>query len=192
MQFQLASDNHERIFATWSQVSPLEERTCRPILNGKRISPNKEVVTFSFKIDGIEELVGRFAYFDINTRNHSAEFGYTINPRLRRRGMGTEMLNIAITHLFLTTTLNKLYCQTAAFNIASIKLLEKLNFNQDGVLREHHELDGKLWDDYIYSVLRRDWREINLERFSVGTQIAQDSKDISPAWDDADGEVDDG
>jgi RimJ/RimL family protein N-acetyltransferase len=184
MQFELASDNHERIFATWSQVSPLEERTCRPILNGKRVSPNREVVTFSFVIDGIEELVGRFAYFDINTRNHSAEFGYAVNPRFRQRGMGTEMLNIAITHLFSTTTLNKLYCQTAAFNTASIKLLEKLNFHQDGVLREHHELDGKLWDDYIYSILRRDWREIDLERFSVGTQIAQGSEDISVAWGD--------
>ena len=56
-------------------------------------------------------------------------------------------------------TLNKLYCQTGAFNLPSIKLLEKLNFHRDGILREHHELDGKLWDDYIYSVLRREWTE---------------------------------
>jgi RimJ/RimL family protein N-acetyltransferase len=113
-------------------------------------------------MDGIDELAGRFAYFDINPRNRSAEFGYTVNPKLRQRGIGTTMLNIAITHLFSTTTLNELHCQTAAFNIVSIKLLEKLNFHQDGVLREHHELDGKLWDDCIYSVLRREWREIQI------------------------------
>jgi [ribosomal protein S5]-alanine N-acetyltransferase len=162
IQFELASTEHECVFATWSQTSRIEERTCRSVLNGKRIPPSNEVITFSFLMDGIDELVGRFAYFDINTRNHSAEFGYTINPKLRRRGIGTKMLNIAITHLFSTTTLNKLYCQTAAFNIASIKLLERLNFHQDGVLREHHELDGKLWDDCIYSVLRREWREIQI------------------------------
>lgn len=162
MQFELASDKHERVFATWNQVGRLEERTCRPILNGKRVSPSNEVVTFSFMLDGIDEPVGRFAYFDLNTRNHSAEFGYTVNPKFRRRGIGTEMLNIAVSYLFSTTNLNKLYCQTAAFNIASIKLLEKLNFHQDGVLREHHELDEKLWDDYIYSVLRREWRKIQV------------------------------
>ncbi|BAU11132.1 GCN5-related N-acetyltransferase [Leptolyngbya sp. NIES-3755] len=160
MQIELATDEDRRVFATWSQVSRLEERTCRPILNGKRVARNNEVIMFSFVIDGIDELVGRFEYFDFNPRNHSAEFGYMVNPKLRRQGIGTKMLNIAITHLFSTTTLNKLYCQTAAFNIASIKLLEKLNFHQDGVLREHHELDGKLWDDFIYSVLKREWREM--------------------------------
>jgi [ribosomal protein S5]-alanine N-acetyltransferase len=159
MQFEFASDDHKRVFATWSQVSPLKERTCRPILDSKRVSPSNEIITFSFMIDGMDELVGRFSYFDINSRNHSAEFGYMVNPNLRQRGIGSEMLNIAITYLFSTTNLNKLYCQTAAFNIASIKLLEKLNFQQDGVLREHHELDGKLWDDYIYSILRREWFE---------------------------------
>jgi [ribosomal protein S5]-alanine N-acetyltransferase len=162
MQFELASEEDKRVFARWSQVSRLEERTCRPILNGKRVAPGSEVVTFSFVMDGIDELVGRFAYFDLNPRNHSVEFGYTVNPQFRRQGIGTRMLNIAITHLFSTTTLNKLYCQTAAFNIASIKLLEKLDFHQDGVLREHHELDGRLWDDIIYSVLRREWREVQI------------------------------
>jgi [ribosomal protein S5]-alanine N-acetyltransferase len=70
------------------------------------------------------------------------------------------MLTMIINHLFSSTNLNKLYCQTAAFNIASIKLLYKLKFHQDAVLREHHELDGKLWDDYIYSILRREWKGV--------------------------------
>ena len=160
MHFELASDEHNYMLAAESQFSRLEERTCRPILNGKRVPRSNEVVTFSFGMDGIDELVGRFEYFDINARNQSAEFGYSVNSKFRRRGIGTKMLLTAITHLFSTTTLNKLYCQTAAFNTASIRLLEKLNFHQDGVLREHHELDGELWDDCIYSVLRREWREI--------------------------------
>lgn len=160
MQFELASDEDQHVFTTWSQIGRLDERTCRPVIDGKRVPSNNEVVTFSFMMEGFDGLVGRFTYFDLNPRNHSAEFGYTINPQLRQRGLGTKMLSIAITHLFLTTTLNKLYCQTAAFNIASIKLLEKLSFRQDGVLREHHELDGKLWDDFIYSVLRREWTQV--------------------------------
>ena len=156
MLFELATDRYDRVFAEWSKFSPLEERTCRPVLNGKRISPSKDVVKIAFTIDGIDELVGKFEYFDLNPRNRSAEFGYTVNPKFRRQGIGTKMLAIAINHLFSSTNLNKLYCQTAAFNIASIKLLEKLNFHRDAVLREHHELNGKLHDDYIYSILRRE------------------------------------
>ncbi len=160
MQFEEASDEHNRIFAEWSQLSRLEERTCRPILDGRRVPPCNDVINLSFSMDRVDELVGRFQYFDINVRNHSAEFGYTVNPKFRQQGIGTKMLVTAITYLFSTTDLNKLYCQTAAFNIASIKILEKLGFQREGILREHHELDGKLWDDYIYSILRREWKEI--------------------------------
>jgi [ribosomal protein S5]-alanine N-acetyltransferase len=163
MQFKLADEQHQRVFAEWSKFSRLEKRTCRPILNGKRVIPDNDIVTFVFSstIDGIDELVGRFDYFDLNVRNRSTEFGYTINPKFRQQGFGTKMLITAINYLFLNTNLNKLYCQTAAFNIASIKLLKKLNFYQDAVLREHHELDGKFWDDHIYSLLRREWKLFN-------------------------------
>jgi [ribosomal protein S5]-alanine N-acetyltransferase len=160
MQFEPASDEHNRVFVQWSQLSRLQERTCRPILNGKRVPPCSDVITLTFSVDGVSELVGRFQYFDFNVRNQSAEFGYMVNPKFRQKGMGTKMLAAAITHLFSTTNLNKLYCQTAAFNVASTKLLEKLSLQREGILREHHELDGKLWDDYIYSILRCEWKEI--------------------------------
>ncbi|MEO0015474.1 MAG: hypothetical protein RLZZ535_3863 [Cyanobacteriota bacterium] len=159
LQFEPASTEHNYVFGEWKKFTRLEEQTCRPIINGKRVIPSNDVVTFAFTIPGIDELVGKFQYFDFNARNRSAEFGYTVNPQFRQRGIATKMLTTILDHLFSSNNLNKLYCQTAAFNIASIKLLHKLNFHQDAVLREHHELDGKLWDDYIYSVLRREWKD---------------------------------
>ena len=158
MRFEQASNEHYCTFTEWSLYGRLEERTCRPIANGKRIPPSNSVITWSFFVDGVAGPVGRFGYFDVNPRNRSAEFGYTVNPKFRQQGIGTKMLLLAISELFSTAAFNKLYCQTAAFNIPSIKLLEKLGFHTDGVLREHHELDGKLWDDYIYSILRREWK----------------------------------
>ncbi|MBD2101629.1 GNAT family N-acetyltransferase [Leptolyngbya sp. FACHB-261] len=144
MRFERASHDHHNIFSEWNQFNRLEERTCRPVIDGKRMPPNAQVVTLSFFLSGADEPVGRFNYFDLNPHNRSAEFGYMVNPKFRRQGIGTKMLTLAIGDLFPTTNLNKLYCQTAAFNIPSIELLEKLEFHRDGVLREHHELDDKL------------------------------------------------
>ena len=159
MQFCLATDQHRAIFQAWNRDSRLEERTCRPIVDGKRVAPDNRVVTLAFFQEDTDqsELVGRFVYFDINPRNRSAEFGYIVSPECRNQGLGTKMLTQALDHLFSTTELNKLYCQTAAFNTASIKPLEKLGFQKEGSLREHHELAGKLWDDSIYSMLKREW-----------------------------------
>ena len=157
MHFESATEEHLRFFAEWRKVDRLEQHTCRPVVEGKRIPPDGVTVCWIFWSEEIEQPIGRFSYFDMNPRNRSAEFGYFVNPNFRRQGLGTRMLTIAIDHLFATTHLNKLYCQTGAFNTASVRLLEKLGFHLDGILREHHELDGIFWDDYLYSTLRCEW-----------------------------------
>lgn len=159
MRFEPATDLHQRLFSEWNRVSRLEERTCRPLVKGKQAPTINQIVTLAFFVDSVNEPVGRFVYFDRNPRNRSAEFGYIVHPNFRQQGIGYRMLALALHQLFTTTDLNKLYCQTGAFNTASIALLEKLTFHRDGILREHHELDGKLWDDLIYSILRREWEQ---------------------------------
>ena len=159
MWIERASTQHASVFAEWRKSDRPEVQTCRPIMAGTKVTLPQEWVTLAFFSDRLVEPIGRFTYFDVNPRNQSVEFGYTVAPQFRNQGIGTAMLQRAIDQLFRTMKLNKLYCQTGAFNLPSIKLLEKLNFHRDGILREHHELDGKLWDDYIYSVLRREWTE---------------------------------
>ena len=143
----------------WNETSRIEERTCRPVADGKRLPPNDKRINLVFFEESAGEPVGRIQCFDFNSRNRSAEFGYSVNPVFRGRGIGTCMLKLAISEVFSREDLNKLYCQTAEFNVPSVKLLERLGFHKDGVLREHHELDGKLWDDFVYSILRREWNE---------------------------------
>ncbi len=53
--------------------------------------------------------------------------------------------------------MNKVYAQTASFNASSVKLLESLGFKKDGVLREHHLFQGTRHDDFVYSILAREW-----------------------------------
>ncbi|MBD3160848.1 MAG: GNAT family N-acetyltransferase, partial [Candidatus Eisenbacteria bacterium] len=99
------------------------------------------------------------SYFDLNARNRSAEIGYLIAPESRGKGLGREAVGLLLQFLFNGLGLNKVYAQTGAFNIPSIRLLETLGFQRDAVLREHHLYEGRLHDDYVYSLLVREWRE---------------------------------
>jgi len=47
--------------------------------------------------------------------------------------------------------------QTGEFNHPSVALLTALGFHLDGRLRQHHELDGELHDDLLFSMLREDY-----------------------------------
>jgi ribosomal-protein-alanine N-acetyltransferase len=155
---EVTTPEHQAMFKDWLQQDRLATMTCRPIVDGQVIAPDSTVTAYSFFIDEEEEPVGKFAYFTVNTRNRSAEFGYRIHPARRGQGWGRQMLQTGLNHLFQTTDLNKLYCQTAAFNTASVRLVEKLGLHRDGTLRQHHELDGHFYDDYVYSLLRQEWQ----------------------------------
>lgn len=157
IRLSIASEADREIFAAWRRVDRLEEQTCRPIRDNRRMGPSDDNMLFACFLDEVAEPVGKIVFFDWNPRNRSLEFGYTVDPRFRGRGIGRRMLIMAIGMMFRSRDLNKLYCQTGSFNLSSIKLLERLGFLRDGVLRQHHELDGILYDDYVYSVLRSEW-----------------------------------
>jgi ribosomal-protein-alanine N-acetyltransferase len=164
MTLHLATPEHHTHFAQWRDWDRLERLTCRPIVEGQRVVAHDEPLIFAFLVAESEIPAGKVTCSDFNARNHSAEFGYRVHPEQRGKGIGTQMLSTFFNLMFSATELNKLYCQTGAFNQPSIRLLEKLGLHRDGILREHHELDGQLWDDYIYSILRREWQDIEISQ----------------------------
>jgi RimJ/RimL family protein N-acetyltransferase len=102
--------------------------------------------------------VGKITYFDLNTRNRSAEIGCLLDPAFRGQGYASEALGLLLTYLFGDLNLNKAMAQTGEFNSASIAMLKRWGFRQDGRLRQHHELDGVLHDDLIFSLLADEFR----------------------------------
>jgi len=157
MKIAKATQKNLELFREWGQATRIEERTCRPVRNGKHVPRTDKVVRLAYHVVGCKMPVGKFDVFDFNPRNRSAEFGIMVDPKMRGKGIGTRMVSDCLDYIFKTTDLNKLYGQTGAFNKASIVLLKRLGFHRDAVLREHHELDGKLYDDFIFSILRREW-----------------------------------
>jgi len=99
-------------------------------------------------------LLGQINFFHLNMLNRSAELGYIIAPDEREQGYAKESLKLIIRYLFNEVNLNKVYAQTASFNKASVKLLEALDFQLDGTLRQHHFYQGNFHDDFIYSLLK--------------------------------------
>lgn len=100
-------------------------------------------------------LLGRIELSHYNPRNKSLEVGYYLLPQFRGKQIMSHALSTILNVVFQAGA-NKVYAQTASFNLPSINMLEKLGFKRDAVLREHHEYQGSLYDDYIYSITRKD------------------------------------
>jgi ribosomal-protein-alanine N-acetyltransferase len=150
----------------WSRESIPERMTCRPIAD---FSEPEIIARFRERKDREDlrdlavrrtddgALLGRVCYFDLNPRNRAVEIGYLIGPEYLRKGYACEAMKLLLNYLFNKLGLNKATAQTGEFNKASIALLNKLGFKCDGRLRQHHELDGKMYDDLLFSILAEEF-----------------------------------
>jgi RimJ/RimL family protein N-acetyltransferase len=159
----------EIVVHRWVMESDLLRQTCRPPIHRslaglaamrRRRGMEATRGDFAIVLRGTGTLIGRIRYFDLNLRNRSVEIGYILSPDARGKGFAHEAITLLTGYLFEGMGMNKVYAQTASFNADSIKLLESLGFRRDAVLREHHLYRGVFHDDYVYSILAREWAEV--------------------------------
>jgi RimJ/RimL family protein N-acetyltransferase len=87
------------------------------------------------------------------------ELGIELYEREQQgRGLGTEALRLLITHLFEREGAERLEVRTSLENAAMSRVLEKLGFVREGVLRAFMPGDRGRTDYGMFALLRADWR----------------------------------
>ena len=105
------------------------------------------------------ELIGTLGYHGwVREGGNRARVGYELMREYRRRGIMTEAMRAILAYGFGSMKLNRVEVLTDPTNVRSIRLLERLGFHREGVLRENTCFRGRFIDDAIYSLLARDWR----------------------------------
>jgi RimJ/RimL family protein N-acetyltransferase len=100
-----------------------------------------------------------FHVLHLGTGTKQLEIGYTLVPSERGKGYGTEALEIMVDYLFLSKDIMRIQAQTDQRNAASQKILERVGFKKEGTLRKNFFMKGEWTDDYIYSILREEWKK---------------------------------
>lgn len=89
----------------------------------------------------------------------SLRIGYALIPSERRKGYGTEALQILVDYLFLTRDIMRIQAVTDVRNVASQRILEKVGFKREGTIRKGSFVRGRWVNEYFYGILREDWKE---------------------------------
>ena len=100
-----------------------------------------------------------FHVLHLGTGTKQLEIGYSLVPSERGKGYGTEALKIMVDYLFLSKDAMRIQVQTDLRNVASQKIIEKVGFKKEGILRKNFFMRGELRDCYIYSILREEWQQ---------------------------------
>lgn len=111
-----------------------------------------------FGINSVNEtkLIGTVGIYDINFKHSFASIGCILHKNYWRKGIMTKALQALIKYSFEEIKLNRLEAQVFENHIASANLFRKLNFKEDGILRQNFLIDGKFENSIMFSKLKND------------------------------------
>lgn len=103
-------------------------------------------------------VIGMCGYNYWVCRDFRACVGYDLARAYWGRGIMTEAMRAVIEFGFEEMELNRIEADASAENIASIRVLEKLGFQREGVEREQYYENGHFHDLILFALLKREYR----------------------------------
>ena len=110
----------------------------------------KKAVWWTFTTKEADDLIGYGGIFEIDKTNNRAEIGYGLLPEFWGNGFISEAMKAMVDFGLNKLQVHKLYAIVDPNNGASIKILEKNNFQREGILCEHLFARGKYFDMCYY------------------------------------------
>jgi len=155
--FEIFSD--EQVMRYWSGPPLVDRQAARALFEEIALANSRG----SMKKWGIATLdndtvIGTATLFNLELSNGRAEIGYAQNRNRWGQGFMNEALQALLDYAFNHLKLRRLEADVDPRNVASIRTLERLGFQREGLLRERWHVNGEIQDAYFYGLLRREWR----------------------------------
>ncbi len=99
------------------------------------------------------EIIGTLGFNKI-IKGHKARIGYDLQSQYWGKGYMTEALDTIITFGFEKLNITRIEAEVMVGNIGSEKLLSKLNFQKEGILRQWMYWNDQYFDIAMFSLLK--------------------------------------
>lgn len=108
-----------------------------------------------------ERVIGSCGFHGVNKSFHSIEIGYELNSLYWGKNIAFEavsgMLNYCINKQF-PFSINRISATTDLASDRSIRLLHRLGFVEEGILRQYGYWKGNFHDVRLFSLLSNEWK----------------------------------
>ena len=92
---------------------------------------------------------------------HTGKFGYWLGETHWGKGIATAAARSMAAHAFSGSLFERLEAQVLAWNPSSMRVLEKVGFIREGVMRRSIFKDGQFTDSVLYALIINEWRSIH-------------------------------
>jgi ribosomal-protein-serine acetyltransferase len=154
-----ANRSYLRAWLPWVDHMHTPANATYHINDTKKRAADKTDFGYAIFIDN--EIAGKIGLHHINYQNRVAEIGYWLAGGLQGRGIMNKCCKAIINHAFKEQGLNRIEIKCGIENEKSRAIPEKLQFKQEGILRQAELLNGKFIDLYLYAMLKEEWQKMN-------------------------------
>lgn len=102
--------------------------------------------------------IGTCLLFRFERDSRRAEIGYSLGHEHWRSGYMREALSSVLEYAFGTLDLRRVEAEIDPRNAGSEKLLTRLGFKKEGLLRQRWQMKGEIKDAAFFGLLRDEWR----------------------------------
>ncbi|GGA60072.1 GNAT family N-acetyltransferase [Ornithinibacillus halotolerans] len=103
-----------------------------------------------------DKVIGSCFFYDMNWDHYRTDLGYILNKDYWKRGIAQEAVKAIIQYGIENLNINRFQSVIDPPNVPSQKVVERLGFQREGLLRSYEYFSGKFDDLYMYSLLKSD------------------------------------
>jgi len=109
--------------------------------------------------------IGNVSYKDINWYSRRGFIGYIVGePDFTGKGIATEAVGMFMLYGFQKLNFNRINTTASVDNVASVKVLERNGFRQEGLMRQHIVNGTRKFDVGVYGALADEWLPEHADR----------------------------
>ena len=113
-------------------------------------------IRWGISLKGEQDIIGTIGFNNF-TKHHKANIGYDLRPEYWNKGIMTEALSAVINYGFNQLEINRMEAEVMQGNVNSERLLLKLNFMKEGILRQWMYWNDNHYDMSMFSLLKTDF-----------------------------------
>jgi RimJ/RimL family protein N-acetyltransferase len=102
-------------------------------------------------------IIGTCTLTHCSTSHQRSEIGFAIRQERWGQGLGSEAVAAIVAFAFDTLGLHRIEADVDPRNERSLRLLERLGFRREGLMRERYYINGERQDAVVMGLLHAEW-----------------------------------
>jgi RimJ/RimL family protein N-acetyltransferase len=140
-------------FPAWTRLEQAQARVADVMAQRAR----GDVFAWAIADRDSDRLIGSVAAFSLDTVQSRAEIGYSLAADWHGRGLAQEAVRAVLAFLLDDVGLERIEADVDPRNEPSCRLLERLGFVREGLLRARWRVAGEVSDSAVFGLLKAEF-----------------------------------